>query len=140
MAEETRVAGENHQPVAGHNLIYKDMGNVSKPVKTIVCTYVSIAHFLLSNINFYCTVHVYVVSHFYYCNSHFMWKRICEWFFYCLFIYMYCPFVCLLLSEKQLSRGVGIPLTCLILTHFCACPSTGPGLPMPHLVFLCSIV
>ena len=57
---------------------------------------VSIAHFLLSNINFYCAVrmHVYVVSHFYYCSGHFRWKWICECLFllFVLYVLSFCLF------------------------------------------------
>jgi hypothetical protein len=80
----------------------------------IVCTYVSITHFLLSNINFYCTVHVYVVSHFYYCNGHFMLKWICECFFL-LFVYIYVlqykqpPLVSNNWTQKKTRCGIGNP-------------------------------
>ena len=40
----------------------------------------------------------------------------------------------ILSSEIQLSEGIGLSLTGLILPHLCACPKPGSGFPMPYVL------
>jgi hypothetical protein len=62
-----------------------------------------------------CTVHVYVVIHFYDSMWSFWVKaNLCRFFIICLYMYR-----CWRSSYNE--RRVGIPLSCLTPLHFCAC-------------------
>jgi hypothetical protein len=56
----------------------------------------------------------------------FKWQRICAGFG--LFVQ-----ICIAVGDPIIIM-VGIPLFCLTLPHFCACPKPGPGFPTSYVM------
>jgi len=68
------------------------------------------------------------------CCHSFLWKyvflsgvNLCS--FFIIYFYLYCHWR---LSYQEGRPRFGIPLTCLTLPHFCACPKPGPGFPTSY--------
>ena len=51
--------------------------------------------------------------------------------FFIIYFYLYCHWR---LSYQEGRPRFGIPLTCLTLPHFCACPKPGPGFPTSYVM------